>query len=137
MAAAADRKILLTTEKKQNIISTKEKEIRDILQKSQQNLPDGVIHAIAYTLAYQQIGDYDKIGYLIDMFKVEFNKNTLHAVVRFRGGFMHTGMGPDDEVRGHYLNTLGILERTLLAMLGWKGNQYIDKLSDFSLKTLN
>jgi hypothetical protein len=30
--------------------------------------------------------------------------------------FMHTGMDPDFKVRGHYLNTLGIFERTLLTI---------------------
>jgi hypothetical protein len=30
--------------------------------------------------------------------------------------FMHTGMDPDYKVRGPYLNTLGILERTLLTI---------------------
>jgi hypothetical protein len=30
--------------------------------------------------------------------------------------FMHTGIDPDYKVRGHYLNTLGIIERTLLTM---------------------
>jgi hypothetical protein len=33
-------------------------------------------------------------------------------------------------------NLLGNLERTLLAILGWKGHPYIDKLSGYSLKTL-
>jgi hypothetical protein len=30
--------------------------------------------------------------------------------------FMHSGMDPDYKVRGPYLNTLGILERTLLTI---------------------
>ena len=36
----------------------------------------------------------------------------------------------------NYENLLGSLENTLLAMLGWKGHPYIDKLSGYSLKTL-
>jgi hypothetical protein len=50
---------------------------------------------------------------------------------------MHTGMGGDMKPWKNYVNLLGILERTLLAMLGWKGHPYIDKLSGYSLKTLN
>ena len=30
--------------------------------------------------------------------------------------FMNTCIDPDYKVRGHYLNTLGIIERTLLTM---------------------
>jgi hypothetical protein len=74
---------------------------------------------------------------LIDKFGIEFDKNTLHDVISFRGRFMHTGMDPQDEVREHYLNTLGILERTLLAMLGSKGYPYFYKLLGFIPKPLN
>jgi hypothetical protein len=70
-------------------------------------------------------------------FEVKFNKKILDGVIGFRGGFMHTGRGGETEPWNQYLNVLGILERILLAMLGWKGNQYFDKLSNFSSKTLD
>lgn len=124
-------------QKKMNTVKTAEKKIRDSLSNNQKNLPDGVIHAIADKLAHKQIQDYDKMEYLIDEFEVDFDKPTLRKVVSFRGRFMHTGKDHNDEVREHYLTTLGALERTLLTMLGWKRNEYIDKLSDFTVKTLN
>jgi hypothetical protein len=87
-------------------------------------------------VAYKEVGDKMKIQYLIDKFEVEFDRKTIGDIVSFRGRFMHTGMDRKMEARNHYQNVLGILERTLLAMLGWKGNQYIDRLSDYGLKTL-
>jgi hypothetical protein len=84
-------------QKKMNAVKITEKKIRDSLPKKQKNLLDGIIETIADKLANKQIQDYDKMEYLIDEFKVDFDKPILREVVRFRGGFMHmhTGMDPD------------------------------------------
>jgi hypothetical protein len=137
MAPKYAKKVDGKTLENPNAVSATEKRINDFLKKRKQNLPAKLIYDLADEIAYKQIGDEIKIEYLIDKFEVEFDKNTLHALVSFRGRFLHTGMDPGDEVRGHYLNTLAILERTLLAMLGWKGQPYRDKLSGYHLKTLN
>jgi hypothetical protein len=73
----------------------------------------------------------------INIDRLNLTKKFLDDVVCFRGKFMHTGMDQEMEAWTNYENLLGILERTLLAMLGWKGLSYIDKLSGYSLKTLN
>ena len=80
-----------------NAVKITEKKIRDSFPKKQKNLLDGIIETIADKLANKQIQDYDKMEYLIDEFKVDFDKPILREVVRFRGGFMHmhTGMDPD------------------------------------------
>jgi hypothetical protein len=95
-----------------------------------------LIHDLAKEISYQE-SDEIKIDYLIGKFGVEFDKNTVHAVTSFRGRFIHTSMDPENESMEHYPNVLGILERTLLVMLGWKGRPYIDKLLGYRLNTLN
>jgi hypothetical protein len=107
------------------------------LKNRKQSLPADVIRDLAEAVAYKEIGDEIKIQYLISKSGVKYDKKALHKVISFRGKFMHTGMDRKGEAENLYRSLLAILERTLLGMLGWKGNQYIDKLSGFSLKTLN
>jgi len=72
----------------------------------------------------------------INIDRLNLTKKFLDDVVCFRGKFMHKDMDQEMEAWTNYENLLGSLERTLLAMLGWKGHPYIDKLSGYSLKTL-
>lgn len=120
----------------ESAVSAKENSINEILQNRHQTLRREVIREIADAVAYKEVGDKMKIQYLIDKFGVEFDRKTIGDMVSFRGRFMHTGMDEKMEAWKHYQNVLGILERMLLVMLGWKGNQYVDRLSDYSLKTL-
>jgi hypothetical protein len=123
-------------ENKSSVVS-KEEIIKEILRNHKQNLSGDVIHELAEAVAYKEVGDKMKIQYLASKFEVEFDKKILDDLISFRGRFMHTGMDQEMEARKHYENVLGILERTLLAMLGWKGQPYRDKLSGYRLKTLN
>lgn len=117
-------------------VTAKENTIDKILKDQHQTLPTNIVHTIADAVAYKEVGDKMKIQYLINKFGVEFGEKTLGDIVSFRGRFMHTGMDRKMESWQHYQNVLGILERMLLTMLGWGGNQYVDRLSGYSLKTL-
>ena len=118
-------------------VIVKEKAIKDILRKHDQKLPENLIQEIASKVAYKEIGDKLTIPYLASNFGIKIDENILDELAEFRNSFMHTGRDKKKVAKMHYDNLLNILERTLLSILGWKGNEYIDKLSGFSLKTLN
>jgi hypothetical protein len=117
-------------------VSRMEKRLQGFFKGRNLGLSSKDIHDLANEIAYKE-SDEIKIDYLIDKFGVDFDKNTVYAVTSFRGRFMHTGRDRECKSYDHYHNVLSILERTLLTMFGWKGNEYVDKLSGFTVRTLN
>lgn len=122
--------------KNEGSVPAREEDIKRVLNDRDQSLPADLIRALAAAVAYKEIGDEIKTKYLISKFRVEFDEKVLHKIVSFRGKFMHTGMDKKGKAWTYSQNILALIERILLAMLEWKG-EYIDKLSGFTVRTLN
>jgi hypothetical protein len=102
------------------------KQIKSVMEELSVNISDEQIKIIVDSIAYRGIGLKDRLRYIFKKFAVKYEEKEL-AFVNVRGELVHTGRYQSGNIITKIHDLFNLLDRTLLAMFGWKGQPYLDK----------